>query len=216
MMLPRPAGGGKSPYTPAYLAEALSICETASAWVRADSMDESQALFWMAREVRGLNSTSAIAPAAVAQHLHAKCPELRLWIGPDDFAEQFLDKWEKVRILPNEDLLSNALRLAKEAPLGLLKQDEGYVTDGYKLFIAVCGWMCVSLGTDRIKIPCREFGELLGVRKDTVSSYRQRAERGGYLKIVKTHRFNPDGKGEATTFRFAVELWDILKAKMTR
>jgi hypothetical protein len=36
----------------------------------------------------------------------------------------------------------------------------------------------------------------------TVSRYRTKALREGYLEMIKEHRFRPNAKGEATEFRY--------------
>jgi hypothetical protein len=131
----------------------------------------------------------------------------------EDFVQQFSAAWKKVRTMPGEDILGAALRMSLESPLMLRKEHED-VTPGYVRFISFAGWLCVAAGTDRVKLPCREVGEALGVNKLTVSSYRQQAVTHGYLLPLKKHTFRPGGGGEATLFRFRVEWWPCLREKV--
>jgi hypothetical protein len=51
-------------------------------------------------------------------------------------------------------------------------------------------------------LPCHKLAPVLACRPMTISRYRKKAIRDGYLKVVKTHSYRSDGKGEATEFQF--------------
>ena len=87
-------------------------------------------------------------------------------------------------------------------------------TKGYVRFINLCIHLCQIAGTNKIKLPCREVGAAMGVRPNTVSSYRQMAVEHGYLLLLKEHVHVPGGRGEATKFRFRSERWDKLDKEL--
>ena len=51
-------------------------------------------------------------------------------------------------------------------------------------------------------LPCHKLAPLLSCQAMTISRYRKKAIRDGYLKIVKNHSYCSTGKGEATEFKF--------------
>jgi hypothetical protein len=98
----------------------------------------------------------------------------------------FMTSWAAVRHIPFRTVLQNALQLSVETPL------------------------TPALERGRLYLPTREVGELLGCNQRTVSSLRRFAVVDGLLTIVKGHTFRSTGKGEATEFRFAVEMFSEL------
>jgi Mn-dependent DtxR family transcriptional regulator len=49
------------------------------------------------------------------------------------------------------------------------------------------------------------FAEILDVAPKTISNYRKRAEREGYLVLVKEH----EGRRKATEYRFNLDVLDL-------
>jgi hypothetical protein len=119
-----------------------------------------------------------------------------------------------MRIVPGEDLFGSALQWARENPVALHKEHQEVVSKGFVRFINFCIGMCMALGTSKIKLPCREVADALHVNKETVSSYRQRGVELGYLTLLKAHSYSPNGKGEATLFKFHIEKWGEIAKKV--
>ena len=218
-MVPQSRGAGNGPPRAknSFWDAAAGKCETVARDVLSGVAPEWRAAFFMARGVRGVPGADDHPPVRIAAELYRTSAALRhLYPCAEDFLQLFSAAWEKVRVLPGEDLIGSALRLTDAHMLGLLPEHRDTVTEGYRRFVSLCGQMCVALGTDLIKLPCREVGEALGVRKDTVSSYRQQAQRHGYLVLVRPHAYRPNGKGDATLFRFRAELWKHFDGKVPR
>ena len=182
-----------------------------------DEGPEWRAGFDIVREVRGHPDSANYRPIAVAKRLYREFPELaEHYPSEEDFMVQFANIWKKVRNLPGEDILGTALRYADETPLSLREEHEDDATPGYRRFISLAGWLCVAAGSRRIKLPCREVGEILGVRPNTVSCYREQAVEHGYMVKSADHVYRPGGRGEATQFEFAVDLWDCLTDRLPK
>jgi hypothetical protein len=215
-MLPcdRAEGNPPAPAHVPFWRHALACCTEALELAGDCEIPEWSAIFTLVREIRGHEDAVNHKPTMLALRLYRECPDLELFGGHEDFAQQFASSWEKIRTLPGEDLLASALRLADATPLGLDKKHAADVTAGYKRFVSFAGWLCVAAGTDCIKLPCREVAAVLGVRPMTVSCYRQQAVAHGYLIPLKKHVYRPNGKGEATLFRFRVEWYECLRTKV--
>lgn len=212
-MLP-PFRGGCKPSS--FWQSACAECESVFADFQAGEVGEWALPFELARACRGHHDEATLNPIAVAVALYRHTPGPRsVYESEEDFVQPFSVAWRKVRVLPGENLLASAAESSARDPLTIHKMHDGHVTDGYRRFISFCGHLCAAAGTDRIKLPCREVGEALGVRKDTVSSYRQQAAEHGYLILLKKHRHSAGGRGEATLFRFRVEYWaEFFKGKV--
>lgn len=205
-MLPPFRGGGKPS---SFWQSACAECESVFDDFQNDLIGEWALPFELARACRGHPDEAKLNPIAVAVALYRHTVGPRtVYESEEDFVQPLSVAWRKVRVLPGENLLASAAEASARDPLSIRKDHDGEVTDGYRRFVSFCGHLCVAAGTDRIKLPCREVGEALGVRKDTVSSYRQQATDHGYLILLKKHRHNAGGKGEATLFRFRVEWWE--------
>ncbi|QJW93119.1 hypothetical protein [Frigoriglobus tundricola] len=193
----------------------MTECADIARDVTAQLTPEWYAPFEMARQCRGIDGAEHLTPLAVASHVHAQSPEVReAFPGSEDFCAAFLNAWKKIKTLPGEDVLTAAARMADRFTLLIDKVEQEQATAGYKRFISFCGHLCVGLGTDRIKLPCREVGAALGVQPKTVSCYRQLALEQGYLVLLKRHNHVPNGRGEATLFRFRVELWEYTRSQV--
>lgn len=172
--------------------------------------------FDLARLVRAHPHAARHKPLTVARRVYAAADLTGLFPDEEDFAVQFSRAWNKVRLLPGENPLATAARFAADAPLGLRAEHADEVTDGYRRFVSLAGWLCVVVGKGSIKLPCRQVAEALGVRAMTVSCYRQQAIEHGYLTLRKEHRYGGAGKGEATEFDFPWRWWKCLVEKMPK
>jgi|GEM_PF-3095877 len=201
----------------AFLSEAAAVCEQIAALVEEGTLFEWRTAFEMARWVRGVKGSDKVNPVTVAQQLYRRVPAVvESFPSEEDFLQLFSSAWDKVRILPGEDLLGAALRQADAVKLGLRPEHVERATPGYVRFISLAGHLCVALDSNLIKLPCREVAKALGVRHATVSSYRQQAVSEGYMTEVQPHRYKPGGKGEATLFRFNTGLWRYFDSKLTK
>jgi hypothetical protein len=216
-MIPHASGAGNRSALPnlTFWRSAAGECETIAACVLEGTLPEWCAPFEMARAVRGYPASSNHKPLKVAVEVYRACEIVRqLYPAEEDFVNLFANAWDKVRVLPGTDLIGSAVKMADATPLDLFEKHRDDVTGGYKRFISFCAYLCVGVGSDLIKIPCREVGAALGVRKDTVSCYRQQAVHQGYLVLIKPHTYKAGGKGEATLFRFRADWWPLLKDKV--
>ena len=134
--------------------------------------------------------------------------------GQEDVEAAFYDGWDSARLPAGINPLTEALRRANANPLGLLRSAEESRPPGYSLFVSLAAWLCVVVGSVRIKLPCDAVAAELGVSAMTVSRYRKFALRDGYLSVLKKARHRPGGLGEATTFRFRAEFWEIIQKSL--
>ncbi len=135
-------------------------------------------------------------------------------IGRADYEAEFVDTWDRVRLLPGADPITSALEYSKLHRLGLPPKIAEERVESYRDFVSLCGWLCVTVGKKRIAVPCREIAAALRCSSMTVSRFRKQAQQDGILKLVKRHHRSVGGEpGEATQFRFAVEWWPILKER---
>lgn len=215
-MVTRRDSAGKVTFRKDYADHCIDCAEACIHASEDGSCPDYHVIFNIARDVKWFNPSIDINPLEVAQMIYNRTQLVREWMGEEDFLERFQSSWEKVKILPGEDLIGSSVRMADATPLIMPDHIANKVTAGFKRFISVCGWMCVSLGTNRIKIPCREMASALGVDKETVVSYRQRAIKHDLLKLLKAHKYNPNGRGEATLFAFRVDMWPCLRDRMPK
>jgi len=201
----------------AFWQAAVRECNTTIDCVWGGHLPDWRAAFDMARAVRGVVDSDKVHPLTVAREVYRLSALVSEFFPcEEDFLQQFSAAWQRVRIIPGEDLLSAAVRQADQAPLLLRKELVETTPAGFKRFISFCAYLCVSLDSTLIKVPCREVAQALGVQRNTVSSYRQDAEKYGYLTQVRPHRYQPSGKGEATLFRFALELWPDTHKRLSK
>ena len=73
----------------------------------------------------------------------------------------------------------------------------------YDRFVSLAGWLQHTAGDRPIALPCRVVAALMGTDKHQVSAWRGLAVREGFLRELEKARYEPGGKGKATTFRFA-------------
>jgi hypothetical protein len=106
--------------------------------------------------------------------------------------------WTTCRTVPGYDPLVIAVLRAKQT----LKMDDGGQPAGYTTFLDVARSLKHQQGDTPFMLPCHKLAPELECTPITISRYRQRAIREGYLKVVKDHKYRSSGKGEATEFMF--------------
>jgi hypothetical protein len=121
----------------------------------------------------------------------------------------FMTSWNAIRHVPFQDILQNALRLSEEIPLRPA-HPRGSL---YQRFVSLAGWLQVLANGRVIYLPTRKLNSLLGCDHTMVSRLRKLAIQDGLLTVAKQHSFRPNGKGEATEFRFAVERFEVLRGE---
>ncbi|NJL26890.1 MAG: hypothetical protein HC897_02905 [Thermoanaerobaculia bacterium] len=113
--------------------------------------------------------------------------------------EHFAHSWDAIRYPLGEAPLEQAIRLADEHPV-VLPGHRSRRWEPYRRFIAICRWLQFACDGENFFLPVRKFGEILDVPIMTISNYRKRAERDGYLVLVKEH----EGR-KATEYRFNLD-----------
>jgi len=90
-----------------------------------------------------------------------------------------------------------------------LSDPEDSQLEGYNKFLSIAGWLQVSQVEKPIVLPVEKLAKELGVTRQLVSHWRQRAQRQGLLKEVGHYVAHK----QATRFRFAVERFSILRER---
>jgi hypothetical protein len=144
-----------------------------------------------------LDSGSALA--RVRRVLGGNSWERLLGMSTADAEMAFDHVWNDCWSIPGHDPLTVALLKAREHPAPRDPQQP----HGYDEFLATVQFLQEDAGDGgTILLPCHKLAGLLNCLPMTVSRYRTKALREGYLEVVKEHRFRPNGKGEATEFRY--------------
>ena len=131
-------------------------------------------------------------------------------IDGEEAYTEFVTLWDKVRYRPDETPLTNAAAKAKAYPLSTRRSTEKRRLPGYNRFVSLAGWLQVSMGDKPIMLPCRACAEVLKTTPRMVSLWRQWAIEDEFLVVIKSHAYHPNGKSEATVFRFDVGRWTCL------
>ena len=105
--------------------------------------------------------------------------------------------WVECRAVPGYDPLTIAILEAKQSPA--VADDN--VPAGYTNFLKIARSLQRQLPNSSFMLPCHKLASLLACQAMTISRYRKKAIRDGYLKIVKHHSYCSTGKGEATEFQ---------------
>lgn len=148
-------------------------------------------------------------PALISLGSGAALAAIRRIFG-NNFWQPFLDMstadaemafdhvWNECSTIPGYDPLTVAHLKARacQGPADPLQPH------GYDTFLATVRFLQQDAGDAPILLPCHKLAHLLRCRPMTVSRYRTKALREGHLQIIKEHRFRPNGKGEATEFRY--------------
>jgi hypothetical protein len=143
-----------------------------------------------------LDSGSALA--MVRRILGTNFWQRLLDMGTADAEMAFDHVWNECWSIPGYDPLTVALLKARERP----EPEDPQQPHGYDTFLATIRFLQEDAGDASILLPCHKLAGLLDCLPMTVSRYRTKALREGYLQVVKEHRFRPKGKGEATEFRY--------------
>lgn len=114
----------------------------------------------------------------------------------------FDDIWVKCRAVPGYDPVTLAVRGAKESITETAESGPA----GYQTFLEVAKRLHHQLGGEAFMLPCHKLAAMLGCKPMTISRYRQKAIREGFLRIEKEHSFRSRQKGEATEFSFCDEV----------
>ena len=100
----------------------------------------------------------------------------------EDVAAAWASAWDRIRYLPGETLLDAALRDADNSPV--VPPCER--TPGYGRFLGLCA-VLARLRGEEISIGVERWAELLHVRPNTISIWRQWAVEDGVLQLIRPH-----------------------------
>jgi hypothetical protein len=145
-----------------------------------------------------LNLDENEALLLVKRTIGSKFWEDQLEMDPADAEMAFDNIWVQCRAVPGYDPVTIAILEARKA--AGQGSTEGPV--GYTTFLEVARSLKRQLKETPFMLPCHKLAPMLGCKPMTISRYRQKAIRDGYLKIVKVHSFRSVSKGEATEFLF--------------
>jgi hypothetical protein len=107
--------------------------------------------------------------------------------------------WVDCRAIPGYDPLRIAILEARRNS----KADDPNAPAGYTMFVDIARSLQRLVGGGaHFLLPCHKLAPLLNCQPMTVSRYRRKAIRDGYLKVVKDHSYRSANKGEATEFLF--------------
>lgn len=127
-------------------------------------------------------------------------PSLGMDAGDAEMA--FDSIWNECWSIPGYDPLTLALEKARACCAAPNSQHDPQQPHGYELFLHMIRFLQEDAGSTPILIPCHKLAALLDCLPMTVSRYRTKALRDGYLQLIKKHCFRPHGQGEATEFRY--------------
>jgi hypothetical protein len=106
--------------------------------------------------------------------------------------------WAECREVPGWDRLTTAVMAAKELPC----ESGQDAPAGYTTFLAVARLLYYQSPDSAFMLPCHKLSRMLACLPMTISRYRKKAIRDGWLKVVKNHMYRSAGGGEATEFVF--------------
>jgi hypothetical protein len=121
-----------------------------------------------------------------------------LHMGTADAEMAFDSAWVECRAVPGYDRLTVAILEAKKSP----PSADPHVPAGYTIFLKIAQCLQRQVPASSFLLPCHKLAPVLACQPMTISRYRKKAIRDGYLKVVKTHSYRSVGKGEATEFQF--------------
>lgn len=111
----------------------------------------------------------------------------------------FDDIWVECRAIPGYDPLRLAIHEAKRKS----GQEDENAPAGYMLFVDMARSLQRLVAERAFLLPCHKLAPLLGCTPMTISRYRNKALRDGFLEVVKEHSYrSTGGRSEATEFRF--------------
>ena len=188
MVVSSPAGRRASlPTIPRELVDAI---ETAieiehAAEDRRKRGGRSSAMFYLAHSLHGaladLSETEALEIVGWAlqmRHPGARDP----WAAefpscPVDLPVAFVENLRLIQLPPG--MLDRAIALAKAQPVPI---DE--ISPRFALFKALCQVLQDQRGSQPFILSVERFGQALGVRRETITIYKRRARREGWLQLV--------------------------------
>jgi hypothetical protein len=141
---------------------------------------------------------SGQALAIVRRLLNTNFWQSSLGMTTADAEMAFDHVWNDCWSIPGYDPLTAAHLKAREHQ----GPADPHQPRGYDTFLAVLRFLQQDAGNAPILLPCHKLADLLQCLPMTVSRYRTKALREGYLQLIKEHRFRPNAKGEATEFRY--------------
>jgi hypothetical protein len=147
---------------------------------------------------RLISLDSGLALAMVRRVLGTHFWQRLLDMSTVDAEMAFDHVWNECWCIPGYDPLTVAVLKAGERPDPADPQ-QPY---GYDTFLATIRFLQEDAGNAPILLPCHKLANLLHCLPMTVSRYRSKALREGYLQVLKEHRFRPNSQGEATEFRY--------------
>jgi hypothetical protein len=121
-----------------------------------------------------------------------------LHMHPADAEMAFGDVWVECRAVPGYDPLTIAVLQAKKTP----PLADSNVPAGYTIFLNIARSLQQQLPNSSFLLPCHKLAPLFACQAMTISRYRKKAIRDGYLKVIKQHSYRSIGKREATEFQF--------------
>jgi hypothetical protein len=161
----------------------------------------SSAMFHLAHSLHGAvaDFSEREALEIVGQILQMRHPGARdPWAAefpdcPVDRAVAFLERLRLIQFPPG--LLGHATALAKARPLPI-----DQISPRFSLFKALCQVLQEQRGSQPFILSVERFGEALGVCRETITDYKRRARREGWLQLVS----NPIPGKRATRYRFVI------------
>jgi Bifunctional DNA primase/polymerase, N-terminal len=123
----------------------------------------------------------------------------------DEAQIDFLHCWTHIRNVPFQDVLGNALQLAKEKPL----YSSTLRGDLYRRFINLSAWLQLLMGNQPIFLPCRKLSPLFGCSHTTIGQLAQMATKDGLLVIVGREHFSSTDNRKAREYQFNLNLLTI-------
>jgi hypothetical protein len=120
----------------------------------------------------------------------------------EDAEVEFLFVWDAARLPAGTNVLSYAASLSSTVEIDLPPLIAAKRSNGYRRFLSFARVLQRVMRDANIYLPCREVGEVLKVRKNTIQRYRSWALADGFLIEKKRFTFHL-GRHEATEFQFA-------------
>jgi hypothetical protein len=197
-----------------FLMQALKLNETANSYLETCPYPESRwhsPAWTFTRLCKGhpnLEFLDAItAWSTVRTHLLRIDENEYVWdqlgADEDEAGFDFMYSWDKIRIHPAKDIITDAVdragRIALKPPV-----DRGQT---FVRFVSIAGHLQAIRRDEPILVPVELFGNVLGCAKMSVSRMIKFAVADGLLYIVEGHDF---ARHKARRYRFAIERYPSL------
>ena len=134
-----------------------------------------------------------------------KCIDVWYSLGADEDETEieFQYAWDKIRIHPAKDIVTDAIDRAKSVALKP-PVDRGQT---YARFVSIAAHLQKIRGSEPILVPVEFFGSVLGCSKMTVSRMIYFAIADCLLQIVESHDYS---RHKARRYKFALERYPTL------